>query len=117
MADPLEQARQRRDAAEAAARAADVEASRGVPGATLRAEALHREAQFFSARLAWLEADPAEQLKALYLRRERVCLAGRVAEAAAARGDGEAQAEEERLAATLLNIDNDINRLEASNDR
>ena len=110
MTETFDLLRQRRDAAEAAAREADLEAGKGVPGATLRAETLHREAQFHSARIARLEADPAELLKALYLERETICTAGRVAEAAADADQIEA------LADRLGRIDARINRLEAPSD-
>lgn len=108
MAETLDLLRQKRDAAEAAALAADLDAGNGLPGATLHAETLHREAQFYSARIARLEADPAEMLKALYLERETVCTAGRVAEAAA-----DADADQiEALADRLSRLDRRINSLE-----
>lgn len=110
MAETLDLLRQKLEAAEAAAREADLEAGNGVPGATLRAEALHRESQLLSARIARLEADPAELLKALYLERAVVVTAGGVAEAA---GDDE---QAEALAGRLIRIDTRINRLEAGND-
>lgn len=106
MAETLDLLRQKRDAAEAAALAADLDAGNGVAGATLRAETLHREAQFYSARIARLEADPAELLKALYLERETVCTAGRVAEMAADADQIEALAEK------LARLDRRINSLE-----
>lgn len=61
-------------------------------------------------------ADPAEQLRNLYLQREQVCLAGRVADEAVVRGDRSARIEAERLFAELLRIDQAINRLEAGSD-
>lgn len=106
MAETLDLLRQKRDAAEAAALAADLDAGKGVAGATLRAETLHREAQFYSARISRLEADPAELLKALYLERETVCTAGRVAEAAADADQIDA------LAERLARLDRRINTLE-----
>ncbi len=61
-------------------------------------------------------ADPAEQLRKLYLQREQVCLAGRVADEAVVRGDRSARIEAERLFAELTRIDQAINRLEAGSD-
>lgn len=106
MAETLNLLRQKRDAAEAAALAADLEAGQGVAGATVRAERLHREAQFYSAKIARLEADPAELLKALYLERDAIRAAGRAAEAAADADPIEA------LADKLARLDRRINTLE-----
>lgn len=61
-------------------------------------------------------ADPAEQLRKLYLQREQVCLAGRVADEAVVRGDRGARIEAERLFTELTRIDQAINRLEAGSD-
>lgn len=61
-------------------------------------------------------ADPAEQLRKLYLQREQVCLAGRIADAAVIRGHRDARIEAERLFAELTRIDQAINRLEAGSD-
>jgi hypothetical protein len=61
-------------------------------------------------------ADQAEQLRKLYLQREQVCLAGRVADEAVLRGDRSARIEAERLFAEMLRIDQAINRLEAGSD-
>ncbi|EQB30131.1 hypothetical protein [Sphingobium ummariense] len=61
-------------------------------------------------------ADAAEELRRLYLQREQVCLAGRVADEAVVRGDASARIEAERLFAELHRIDLAINRLEAGND-
>lgn len=60
--------------------------------------------------------DRAEQLRSLYLQREQVCLAGRVADEAVVRGDRSARIEAERLFAEMLRIDQAINRLEAGSD-
>lgn len=60
--------------------------------------------------------DRAEQLSRLYLQREQVCLAGRVADEAVLRGDRSARIEAERLFAEMLRIDQAINRLEAGSD-
>lgn len=109
MAETLDILRRKLEAAEAAARAADLDAGNGVPGATIRAENLHREAQLTSARIARLEADPAELLKALCRERETICAAQR---AGAAGDDEQAKALVERL----TRIDTRINRLEAGND-
>lgn len=61
-------------------------------------------------------ADPAAQLQRLYVQREQVCLSGRVADEALARGDSSARIEAERLFAELKRIDQAINRLEAGSD-
>ncbi len=61
-------------------------------------------------------ADAAEELRRLYLQREQVCLAGRVADEAVVRGHPGARIEAERLFAELHRIDLAINRLEAGND-
>lgn len=61
-------------------------------------------------------ADTAEQLRRLYLQREQVCLAGRVADEAVLRGDRSAVPEAEKLFAELKRIDQAINRLEAGSD-
>lgn len=103
LAKTLDPLRQKRDAAETAALVADLDAGNGIPDATLRAETLHREAQFYSTRIARLEADPAELLKALYLERETVCTAGQVAEA---------PEQVEALTAKLGALDTRINSLE-----
>lgn len=60
--------------------------------------------------------DTAEELRGLYLQREQVCLAGRVADEAVVRGDRSARIEAERLFAERLRIDQAINRLEARSD-
>lgn len=57
-----------------------------------------------------------DELRELYLQREQVCLAGRVADEAVVRGDRSARIEAERLFAELLRIDQAINRLEARSD-
>lgn len=57
-------------------------------------------------------ADPAAELQRLYVQREQVCLAGRVADEALARGDSSARIEAERLFSELKRIDQAINRLE-----
>jgi len=112
VAESLEILRMKRDAAEEAAREADIEAAQGTPGAARRAESLHREAQFHSARIKRLEADPAEHLAALYAERARVVTVGQVVEAAAALGDPEAPEQVEALAAKLASIDRRIDKLE-----
>lgn len=61
-------------------------------------------------------ADQSEQLQRLYVQRETVCLAGRVADEAVVRGDSSARIEAERLFAELHRIDLAINRLEAGSD-
>ncbi|MEA3264598.1 MAG: hypothetical protein U9R07_14055 [Pseudomonadota bacterium] len=58
-------------------------------------------------------SDAAGELRRLYLQREQVCLAGRVADEAVVRGDRSARIEAERLFAELRRIDLAINRLEA----
>lgn len=60
--------------------------------------------------------DTAAELRGLYLQREQVCLAGRVADEAVVRGDRSARIEAERLFTELLRIDQAINRLEAGSD-
>lgn len=60
--------------------------------------------------------DRVKQLRKLYLQREQVCLAGRVADEAVLRGDRSARIEAERLFAEMLHIDQAINRLEAGSD-
>ena len=57
-------------------------------------------------------ADTTEQLHRLYVQRETICLAGRVADEAVVRGDRGARIEAERLFAELTRIDLAINRLE-----
>ena len=61
-------------------------------------------------------SDAAAELRGLYLQREQVCLAGRVADEAVVRGDRSARIEAERLFAELHRIDLAINRLEAGSD-
>ncbi len=61
-------------------------------------------------------SDAADELRRLYLQREQVCLAGRVADEAVVRGDRSARIEAERLFAELHRIDLAINRLEAGSD-
>lgn len=61
-------------------------------------------------------SDAAGELGRLYLQREQVCLAGRVADEAVVRGDRSARIEAERLFAELRRIDLAINRLEAGSD-
>lgn len=61
-------------------------------------------------------SDAADELRRLYLQREQVCLAGRVADEAVVRGDRSARSEAERLFAELHRIDLAINRLEAGSD-
>lgn len=61
-------------------------------------------------------SDAAAELRRLYLQREQVCLAGRVADEAVVRGDSSARIEAERLFAELHRIDLAINRLEAGSD-
>ena len=61
-------------------------------------------------------SDAAGELRRLYLQREQVCLAGRVADQAVVRGDRSARIEAERLFAELRRIDLAINRLEAGSD-
>lgn len=61
-------------------------------------------------------SDAAAELRRLYLQREQVCLAGRVADEAVVRGDRSARIEAERLFAELRRIDLAINRLEAGSD-
>lgn len=59
---------------------------------------------------------PAEQIGKLYLQREQVCLAGRIADEAVVRGDRGARVKAERLFAELSRIDQASNRLEAGSD-
>lgn len=115
MAETLEQLQQQRDAAEAAARLADIDAGNGVPGATARAESLHREAAFYGVRIARLEADPGERLASLYTERAVVVTAGRIAEMAAAKGEPDAAQQVEALAAKLASLDRQIDKLENPN--
>lgn len=60
-------------------------------------------------------ADTAEQLRQLYAKRDTICLAGKVAETAAARGDRSATLQAEKLFEELKLTDLRINRLEATN--
>ncbi|WP_375397312.1 hypothetical protein [uncultured Sphingomonas sp.] len=60
-------------------------------------------------------ADEAEMLRKLYAKRETIVTAGRVAEAAAARGDRSATLQAEKLFDELKLVDLRITRLEATN--
>ena len=60
-------------------------------------------------------ADTAEQLRRLYVQRETIALAGRVADEAALKGDRAATFEAEKLFAELKITDLRITRLEATN--
>ena len=57
MAETLHHLRARRDAAEAAAREADLAAERGEPGATLQAEKHHRDLLLVDQRIARMEVE------------------------------------------------------------
>lgn len=61
-------------------------------------------------------ADQSEQLQRLYTQRATVVTAGRVADAAVAKGDRSAVPEAEKLFAELKRIDQAIDRLEAGSD-
>jgi hypothetical protein len=61
-------------------------------------------------------ADTAEQLRRLYVQRDTIVTAGRVADEAAARGDRAAVHQGEKLFAELKRVDQAIDRLEAGSD-
>ena len=57
-------------------------------------------------------ADQTEQINRLYVQRATIVTAGRVADAAVAKGDRSAVLEAERLFAELKRVDQAIDRLE-----